>query len=135
MIDYTRKNFWEDGKLYDLIFMANGDVPVSILKAALKPKGICVLAGGGGMSVLQLLVGALQGWWIEKTEQKKISSFMARIKPEDLAFMQDLLATGKVRPVIDRTYTLDKTAEALRYIGEGHAQGKIVIMVTDAQQS
>lgn len=60
---------------------------------------------------------------------------MARIKPEDLAFMQDLLATGKVRPVIDRTYTLDKTAEALRYIGEGHAQGKIVIMVTDAQQS
>ncbi|MBN2500817.1 MAG: NAD(P)-dependent alcohol dehydrogenase [Anaerolineales bacterium] len=129
VIDYTREDFTKDGKLYDLIFVANGNLPISKYKQALEPKGICVLAGGGGASIIQLLVGMLQGWWILKTENKKIGSFMANINQKDLAFMKELLASGKVKPVIDRRYPLSETADALRYLGEGHAKGKIVIIV------
>jgi len=129
VIDYTREDFSKDGKLYNLIFVANGNLPISKYKQALEPKGICVLAGGGGASIIQLFVGTLQGWWIQKTENKKISSFMANINQKDLAFMKELLASGKVKPVIDRRYPLSETADALRYLGEGHAKGKIVIMV------
>ena len=127
VIDYTQEDFSKDGKLYDLIFVANGNLSVSKLKQTLKPNSICVLAGGGNSSIFQLLVGMIQGWWTAKTENKKISSFMANINQEDLGVIKELLASGKVKPVIDRRYPLDKTADALRYIGKGHAQGKIVI--------
>lgn len=129
VIDYTQDDFAENGKLYDLIFVANGDLSISKIKQALKSNGICVLAGGGNSSIFELLVGMIQGWWISKTENKKIGSFLANINQNDLAFMKELLASGKVKPVIDRRYRLSDTAEALRYLGEGHAQGKIVITV------
>jgi NADPH:quinone reductase-like Zn-dependent oxidoreductase len=129
VIDYTQEDFAQNGKLYDLIFVANGNIPVSKFKQALKPNGICVLSGGGGNSILQLLVGIIQEWWILKTENKKIGSFLARINQKDLASIKELLASGKVRPVIDRRYPLRQTADALRYLGEGHAQGKIVIVM------
>ncbi len=129
VIDYSREDFTKDGKLYDLIFVANGNLPISKYKQALEPKGICVLAGGGSASIIQLLIGMLQEWWILKTENKKIGSFMANINQKDLAFMKDLLVSGKVKPVIDRRYPLSETADALRYLGEGHAKGKIVITV------
>ena len=129
VIDYTREDFLEDGKLYDLIFVANGNLSVREFKRALKPSGICVLAGGSGTSIFQLLFGLVQQWWILKTEKKKIGSFLARINQKDLAVIQELLASGQVKPVIDRRYPLENTAEALRYIGEGHAQGKVVIIM------
>ena len=127
VIDYTQENFIEDGKLYDLVFVANGNLSIFKYKQALIPNGVCVLSGGGGMSIIKLLVGMVQGWWIEKTENKKIGSFLAKINQKDLEIMKELLASGKVKPVIDRRFQLRDTAEALRYIGEGHAQGKIVI--------
>jgi NADPH:quinone reductase-like Zn-dependent oxidoreductase len=129
VIDYTQEDFAKDGKLYNLIFVANGNLSASKLKQALKPNGICVLAGGGNSSIFQLLVGMLQGWWIAKTENKKIGSFMANINHEDLGVMKELLASGRVKPVIDRRYSLEQTTDALRYLGEGHAQGKVVITV------
>jgi NADPH:quinone reductase-like Zn-dependent oxidoreductase len=135
LIDYTREDFLKVGELYDLIFVANGDVSISQLKQALKPNGICVLAGGGGTSIIQLLVGMLQEWWISKTENQKIGSFLTKINQQDLAFIKELLASGKVKPVIDRRYRLPETADALRYIGEGHAQGKIVITMQHASKS
>ena len=70
-----------------------------------------------------------------KTENKKIGSFLAKINQKDLAFMRELLAAGKVKPVIDRRYRLSETAKALRYIGEGHAQGKIVITMEPASKT
>jgi NADPH:quinone reductase-like Zn-dependent oxidoreductase len=70
-----------------------------------------------------------------KTENKKIGSFMAKITQKDLEFMKELLSSGKVKPVIDRRYPLSDTAEALRYIGEGHAQGKIVITMEHASKT
>jgi NADPH:quinone reductase-like Zn-dependent oxidoreductase len=129
VIDYTLEDFTEDGKLYDLIFVANGNLSIFKYKQALKPNGICVLAGGAGASIIKLLVGMLQEWWIFKTENKKIASFLANINQKDLELMKELLASGKVKPVIDRRYPLSDTADALRYLGEGHAQGKIVIVV------
>lgn len=133
VIDYTRQDFLQDGKLYDLIFVANGNLSVFKYKQALKPNGICVLAGGGGKSIIKLLLGRLQEWWILKTEKKKMGSFLARINQKDLAYIQELLASGAVNPVIERRYPLRDTIEALRYIGEGHAQGKIVITMEHAK--
>jgi NADPH:quinone reductase-like Zn-dependent oxidoreductase len=129
VIDYTHEDFAKNGELYDLILAVNGNVSIYKYKQALKPNGICVLVGGGSGSILQILVGMLQEWWISKTENKKIGSFLANINQKDLEFIKELLASGKVKPVIDRRYSLNNTADALRYLGEGHAQGKIVIVV------
>ncbi len=129
VIDYTRDDFTKNGELYDLILVVNGNLSIHEIKQALKQNGICVLAGGGSGSIPGLLVGMLQEWWISKTENKKIGSFLANINQNDLAFMKELLASGKVKPVIDRRYRLSDIVEALRYLGEGHAQGKIVITV------
>jgi NADPH:quinone reductase-like Zn-dependent oxidoreductase len=129
IIDYTHEDFMKSGELYDLILVANGNLSILEYKRALSPNGICVLVGGGSGSILQILRGMLQEWWISKTESKTIGSFMANINQRDLGIMRELLASGKVKPVIDRRYSLDNTADALRYLGEGHAQGKIVIVV------
>ena len=128
-IDYTQEDFAQHEKLYDLIFVANGNLSINQFKQALEPNGICVLSGGDGSSIIELLAGMVQEWWIRKTENKKIGSFLAKINQQDLVAMKELLATGKVKPVIDRQYPLSETADALRYLGEGHAQGKIVIVI------
>jgi NADPH:quinone reductase-like Zn-dependent oxidoreductase len=135
VIDYKQEDFTEDRTLYDLIFVANGDLPISTFKRALKPGGICVVAGGSDTSIFQLLAGMIQQWWILKTENKKISSFLARINQKDLEYMSELLASGKVKPVIDRRYPLSETADALSYLGEGHAQGKIVIVMDHSESA
>jgi NADPH:quinone reductase-like Zn-dependent oxidoreductase len=129
VIDYTVEDFTKNGELYDLILVANGNRSIFEYKRSLKPNGICVLAGGGSNSIPQLVAGLFMEWWISKTENKKISSFLAKINQKDLATIKELLETGKVKPVIDRTYPLRETAEALRYLGEGHAQGKIIVTV------
>jgi len=135
VIDYTLEDFILNGELYDLILVVNGNRSIDEYKQALKPNGICVLAGGGGGSILELIVGMFQERWISKTENKKIGSFLANINQKDLAFMKELLASGKVKPVIDRRYSLNNTADALRYLGEGHAQGKIVITMENASKT
>ncbi|NER80214.1 MAG: zinc-binding dehydrogenase [Leptolyngbya sp. SIO1D8] len=77
--------------------------------------------------IIETLKGMLTQWWISKTDSKKISSFLANVNPKDLAFLKGLLESSKVKPVIDRRYPLSEAAEALRYLGEGHAKGKIII--------
>jgi len=129
VIDYTRDDFTRNGELYDLILVANGNRSILEYKRSLKPKAICVLVGGGSASILSILTGMLLQWWISKTEGKKIASFLANINQQDLTFMAELLESSKVKPVIDRRYPLSEAAEALRYLGEGHAKGKIVITV------
>lgn len=129
VIDYTVEDFTKNGELYDLILVANGNRSIFEYKRSLKPNGVCVLAGGGSNSIPQLVAGLFMEWWISKTENKKISSFLAKINQKDLATIKELLETGKVKPVTDRTYPLRETAEALRYLDEGHAQGKIIVTV------
>lgn len=127
VIDYTRDDFTRSGVLYDLILVANGNRSLGDYARALKPGARCVLIGGGKTSVVAILAGLIAQWWISKTRGKSIGSFIANINLEDLSSVKDLLESGKIQPVIDRRYPLSETAEALRYLGEGHAGGKVVI--------
>jgi len=128
VIDYTREDFTQSGRQYDLILAANGYHSLSAYKRALTPRGIYVMAGG---TQAQMFEAMLLGSWMSKTGGKKMGGVSARPKQEDLVFMKDLLEAGKVVPVIDRRYPLSQTAEAVRYLGEGHARGKVVITVED----
>ncbi len=124
VIDYTQEDFTKNGQRYDLIIAANGYHSISDYKRALSPKGIYVVTGGSGAQMFQaMFLGPL----ISMIGSKKMGSMMAKPNQKDLAFMKELLEAGKVVPVIDRRYTLSEVPEALRYLGEGHAKGKVVI--------
>jgi len=126
VIDYTREDFTQNRRRYDLIIGANGFRSLSEYKRALNPRGIYVATGG---SMAQIFQGLLLGPLISMTGSKKMGSLQARPNTMDLAFVKDLLEAGKVVPVIDRRYALSEVPEALRYLGEGHAKGKVVISV------
>ncbi len=124
IIDYTKEDFTWNGQQYDLILAANGYHSLSAYKRALTPKGIYVMAGG---STAQIFQAMLMGSWMSETGGKKMVAGMAKRNQKDLAFLKELVEAGKVVPVIDRCYPLSEAAEALRYLGEGHARGKVVI--------
>jgi NADPH:quinone reductase-like Zn-dependent oxidoreductase len=128
VIDYTREDFARNGKQYDLILATNGDRSISDYRRALSPKGIYVQTGG---SMRQMTQAMLQGPWISKTGSQKMGNMgVAKPNQNDLVMIKELLEAGKVKPVVDRCYPLAETAEAIRYLEEGHAQGKVVITVT-----
>ncbi|MCJ7458880.1 MAG: NAD(P)-dependent alcohol dehydrogenase [candidate division Zixibacteria bacterium] len=124
VIDYTREDFTQSGQRYDLILAANGYHSISDYKRALSPKGTYVMTGG---SLAQMFQAMLLGPWISMTGSKKMGSLMSKPNQKDLVFMKELLKAGKVKPVIDRRYTLSEVPEALRYLEEEHARGKIII--------
>jgi NADPH:quinone reductase-like Zn-dependent oxidoreductase len=128
VIDYTQQDFTQSSQRYDLILAANGYHPLSAYKRALTPKGIYVMAGG---SMAQIFQSMLMGSWMSETGGRKMGGVSAKRSQKDLAILKELLEAGKVVPVIDRRYTLSKAAEALRYLGEGHARGKVVITIGD----
>jgi NADPH:quinone reductase-like Zn-dependent oxidoreductase len=124
VIDYTGEDFTQSGQHYDLIIAANAYHSIFAYRRALSQDGIYVMAGGGWAQILQAV---LLGRLLSLIGRKKMCLFMAKINRKDLVFMKDLLETGKVLPVIDRRYPLSEAAEAIRYLGEGHARGKVVI--------
>jgi NADPH:quinone reductase-like Zn-dependent oxidoreductase len=129
VIDYTKEDFATNGQQYDLILAANGDRSISDYKRALSPKGVYVQTGG---SMGQMTQAMIQGPWISMTGSKKMGNMgVAKPNQNDLAFMKELLETGKVKPVIDRCYPLSEVPAALRYLEEGHARGKVVITVAE----
>ena len=119
VIDYTQEDFTQNGQRYDLILDIKAYRSISDYERALSPKGIYVLAGG---SVARILQASMTG-------NEKMVNFQVRPNQKDLVFMTELLEAGKVVPVIDRRYPLSEVAEAVRYYGEGHARGKVVITV------
>ena len=126
VIDYTKEDFTKSGQQYDLIFAANGYHPLSAYKRALTPNGIYVMAGGYPAQIFQaILLGPL----MSNSGGKTMGNISAKADQNDLVYLKGLLEAGKIKPVIDRTYPLSETAEALRYLGGGHARGKIVITV------
>ena len=125
VIDYTKEDFTQNGQQYNLILAANGFHPLSAYKRALAPGGIYVMAGGKPAQIFQaMLLGPLMS-----SGGKKMGGVSATMKNQDLMSIKELLETGKIMPVIDRCYPLGEAAEALRYLGEGHARGKVVISV------
>jgi NADPH:quinone reductase-like Zn-dependent oxidoreductase len=127
VIDYTSEDFTQNGQQYDLILAANGYHSISDYKRALSPKGNYVMTGGSGAQMFQAM---LQGPWISMTGSKTMGNMLVKPNKHDLVFMKELLEAGKVKPVIDRCYPLNQAADAIRYLEEGHAQGKVVITVT-----
>ena len=126
VIDYTQEDFTQNGQRYDLILAVNGYHSISAYKRALHPEGVYVMTGGSNAQLFQaMLLGPL----ISRTGRQKMGNSAHKPNQRDLLCMKELLETGKVVPVIERRYPLGETAEALRYLEEGHAQGKVVITV------
>jgi len=126
VVDYTREDFAANGRRYDLILATAGYRSIFDYRRALSPQGTYVMIGG---STAQKMQGFLLGPWISLLGSRKMRSVGSGPDIEDLEFLKQLLETGKVKPVIDRSYEIRDTAEAFRYLGEGHARGKVVIAV------
>lgn len=125
VIDYTQADFTQNGRPYDLILAVNGYHSLLAYRRALSPQGVYVAAGG---TLAQFSQALLLGPWLSKIGSKQMGSMgITKINQPDLVFMSELLAAGKVKPVIERRYLLSEVADAMRYIGTGHAQGKVVI--------
>jgi NADPH:quinone reductase-like Zn-dependent oxidoreductase len=125
IIDYTKENFTKSNRYYDIILAVNGSYPLLACKRILNPKGRYVMVGG---ALSQIFKAILFGW-VLSLGSKKIRFLAAKLKQKDLEFIVALASDGMIKPVIDKYYPLDKTAEAVRYLMEGHAKGKVVINV------
>src|SRR5438552_5533465 len=126
VIDYTQEDFTKSGQRYALILAVNGYHSISAYKRALHPEGVYVMTGGSNAQMFQaMLLGPL----ISRTGRQKMGNSAHKPNKKDVNFMKELLEADKVTPVIDRRYQLGETAEALRYLEEGHARGKVVITV------
>jgi NADPH:quinone reductase-like Zn-dependent oxidoreductase len=130
VIDYTKEDFIEGGRNYDLIFQLAGTRSPSECRSALTPKGTLVLSSGEsdgrwigpvGRIIKALLLSPFVG--------QKMVSFTVKPNKEDLLFLKQLIEAGKLTPVIDTTYPLSEVPEAIRYLEEGRARGKVVISV------
>ncbi len=126
VIDYTQEDFCQNGKLYDLIVATAGYRSIFDYKRALSPKGTYVMTGG---SMAQVFQAGLLGPSISEKGGKKLGNLSAKPSQKDLVSMRELIEAGKVVPVIDRCYPLSEVPDAVRYYGEGHARGKVVITV------
>ena len=137
VIDYTQGDFTRCGQLYDLILQVNGYHPVLDYRRALSPEGIYMMAGSSRDHLFQgLFQGMLLGPLISRQGKQKMGFMgIAKINQEDLVFLKELLEARKIVPVIDRRYPLSETAEALRYLGEGHARGKVIITMDQNNQT
>ncbi len=128
VIDYTKESYWERGDRYDLIVDNAAFYSVRKPLSALKRGGIYVPVGGSS-STASVLVSIVFNPLIAKIAGKKLGFFIASISRSDLDVLSDMLESGKVVPVIGRRYTLDETPEAIRYVEEGHARGKVIIQI------
>jgi NADPH:quinone reductase-like Zn-dependent oxidoreductase len=128
-IDYTREDFTKGGEHYDLIYDIVANHSFSARRRVLNPNGMCIGAGivGLGNSVIRLLSHLITEFVLSRFVRQRFVTSMTRLSKEDLTILRDLMAAGKVTPVIDRCYRLSEVPEAIRYFEEGHARGKIVI--------
>ena len=130
VIDYTKEDFTKGDERYDVILDNVGNQPLAGFRQALKPNGICVMIGGGGPNdggVIGPMGRPIHALLLSPFVSQKMGMFMADLTKEDMSILRDLMQTGKVTPVIDRTYPLSQIAEAIRYLEAGHARGKVVI--------
>ena len=126
VIDYTQEDFTQNGEMYDVIFdMVPGRSSFARYKGSLKPNGL-YLAGAGGVKEMAQMA------WTGITGGKKVIAGMAPDRVEDLVFLKELLEAGKLKPVIDRYYPLEQTAEAHRYTDTGRKRGSVVITVASS---
>ena len=126
VIDYTKEDFTKSGQTYDIIFDAVGKSSFSRCKSSLKKKGFYLSTVPGLAIILQMLWTSMVG---SKKAMFAATSF--NYSTEDLIFLKELIEAEKIKPVIDRRYPLEQTAEAHRYVEKGHKKGNVVITVED----
>ena len=131
VIDYTKEDFTKTDRRYDLIFDLVGNHSFSERRRILNPNGICVMAGIGGAGwhdgIGTRLAGELNAYVASRFVSEKFITYIAKLNKADLNILGDLMQAGKVTPVIDRSYKLSEVPEALRYLEQGHARGKVAI--------
>ncbi len=127
VIDYTQEDFTQNGQQYDVIIDMVANYSLSVLKRSLKPNGICVVVGFS--SLLHMIKVNIQGPRISKSGSQTLGMLNPKEDESDLAVLKELLESGNVVPVIDRQYSLSEVPEAIRYLEEGHARAKVVIIV------
>jgi NADPH:quinone reductase-like Zn-dependent oxidoreductase len=131
VIDYTKEDFTETDQRYDLIFDLVGNHSFSERRRILNPNGICVMAGVGGAGwhdgMGMRLAGELNAYVRSRFVSEKFLTYLATLNKADLVVLGDLMQSGKMTPIIDRTYKLNEVRDALRYLETGHARGKVVI--------
>jgi NADPH:quinone reductase-like Zn-dependent oxidoreductase len=129
VIDYTQEDFTKSGLQYDLFFDLAGNHSFAERRRVLKPKGTYIGAGmvALSLSMITLPVQLIAEFVRARFVSQKFASFIAKIDQEDLGVMADLIKSGMVIPVIDRSYSLPDVPDAIRYLEHHHAQGKVVI--------
>lgn len=132
VIDYTKEDFTKGSERYDVMLDNVANHSLSECRRVLKPNGIYVLIGGGTANAQGLLGGlgnALKAMVFSKFVSQKMGMMMADANNKDLTLLAEMVASGKMKPVIDRTYKLSEVPEAIQYLEQGHARGKVVISV------
>ena len=135
VIDYTAEDFTRGERPYDLILQVAGNYKVAELKRVLADDGALVVIGGGvgrdsaDTGVLEVLDLLIRGNLFSLFARQRVLMFIAQPRASDLTFATELIAAGKLKPVIDRTYPLAAAAEALRYLEAGHARGKVIVVM------
>ena len=138
VIDYTKEDFTKNGQRYDLILDNVGTQPLSGFRRVLNPNGILVMIGGGGPNdggLIGPLGRPVKALLLSPFISQKMGMLMAELNKKDLTILGDLMQSGKVTPVIDRTYPLSQIAEAIRYLEQGHARGKVIITMAQANKT
>lgn len=126
VIDYMQEDFTRSGQSYDVIIDVVGRSSFSRSVRSLKPKGRYVLGNPG-------ILGSIRGRWTPTASGKKVIVALAPYKAEYYTFINDLIEKGAIKPVIDRSYPLEQTADAHRYVEQGHKKGNVVITVRHDQ--
>jgi NADPH:quinone reductase-like Zn-dependent oxidoreductase len=132
VIDYTQDDFTQTGQHYDAMLDLVGTRPLSDCRRALAPRGTYVLVGVRNMGRWFGLGRQFKALLLSPLVPQRMRVFVVRHTADDLAVLKELVEAGKITPVIDRRYTLSQVREALRFQGEGHPRGKIVIVASDA---
>jgi NADPH:quinone reductase-like Zn-dependent oxidoreductase len=133
VIDYTKQDFAKNGEQYDVIFDLVADRPLRSLRHVLTPQGKWIGAGvlGRDISIIRAFAASLKGPALSLIGKQKFISFMTKRQKGDLDVFADLMERGTITPVIDRTFRLTESAEALAYVDAKHARGKVVISIAD----
>ena len=129
VIDYTQEDFTEGERRYDLILDNVGTRSLSDTRRALKPTGILVANGAPVGGWFGGLTRPITAFAVSLFVNQQGRPFVSTSKPEDFATLKELAEAGKIRPIIDRTYPLGEAPDAVAHVGEGHAQGKTIIIV------
>ena len=133
VIDYTKEDFTKGDQRYDVILDNVANHSLSECRRVLNPDGRYVLIGGGGVNESRWLgpglTHAFKAMFLSKFVSQKMGMMLAELNQKDLTALADLMQSGKVTPVIDRTYTLSELPQAIEYLEQGHARGKVVVKV------